>query len=110
LGDWSKAYVTVGAAVLVWKMTLVSIGHPLAARAEFVSPDKRLSGLPTTSGEFPLRFGGQALAGPLRIGQSVFIGDLDDGVVVLAVDVALRTERVTPVRARDVAPPLEVIV
>ena len=42
--------------------------------------------------------------------RRVVVGDMNDWIVSLAIDVALRTERMSPVRALHVRPPLEMIV
>jgi arylsulfatase len=54
---------------------------------------------------FPFGFGRQVLAGPLRIGQRVLIGDVDDRVVLFLEQTALGTERALPVGALDKIPP-----
>src|SRR5271170_4588958 len=110
LRNWSQACEAVGAGVLIGEVSLMGIGHPFSVGAKVVSPDEGLAGLAATRGEFPLRFGGQPLARPFCVGQCIFVRDLHDGVVIFTLDVAVWSERVAPVRAGDVTPPLEMIV
>ena len=56
-------------------------------RCGFVAPGVALAVQPAAGGELPLGLGRQALAGPLRR-RGVVPGDVDDGVIVLALDVA----------------------
>ena len=44
-------------------------------------------------GKFPLRFGRQSLACPLRVGCGVFVGDLYHGIFLAAFEVAVRPGR-----------------
>ena len=59
--------------------------------AEVVAPRIELPGEAAAGGELPLGLGRQALAGPLRIGLGVLVGDVDDRKTLLARDGALRT-------------------
>jgi hypothetical protein len=47
------------------------------------------------------------ITGPLRIGEPVFVGHLDDWAVFLALKVTLRALRMAPVCALRILPPLK---
>src|ERR1700733_2865361 len=110
LCDRSDSRVSILSSVFVRKMTLVSIGHPFAFGAELIAPDIWLTCKAAASSELPFSFRGKTLTCPFRVGKSVLIGDMNNGIVLLANDAALRTEWVTPICAGDVGPPLIVVV
>src|SRR5262249_57877421 len=49
-------------------------------------------------GEFPLRLGRQLAPAPARIGERVLVGDMHDRMIVLALNRAAGTCRLTPIR------------
>ncbi len=57
-------------------------------------------------GELPLRLRRQILAGPARIGHGIAIGDVDDGMVVEASDIAAGPIGMAPIGAAHEGPPL----
>ena len=59
---------------------------------------------PAAGGIFPLRFRRKVAAEPARIGQCVFMRDVNDGMIVQTRDRAPWPLRVAPVRAGDKAP------
>ena len=110
LGHRGDAREAIGGAVLVGEVSLVGVGHPLAVAPERVAPRIDLAGQAAARGEFPFGLRGQALAGPGRVGDRIFVGDVHDGERLAAADRAGRTERMPPVRALHVRPPLEWVV
>ena len=101
-----RAIKTVLAAVLVREIALPGVGHVLAAGRELVAPGELGAVEAAARGEFPFGFGRQILAGPCGVGQRVGVSDVHDGMIILRVDVALRTVRAAPVRAFEKPPPL----
>src|SRR3954471_4307702 len=92
------------------KPALVGVGHPLAGGAELIAPDERLAAQTAACRELPLCFGRQPFARPRGIRARIVVRDMDDGIVVLAGEVACRAERMLPVGAADVRPPLQMVV
>src|SRR5262249_42111869 len=105
-----EPHVAVVASVVIGKVSLVRVRHPLSAGAELVAPHERLSAQPAASGELPFRLRWQALAGPLCVRFGVLVRDVDDGIVLSAFDAAGWTERMPPVGAVHVGPPAKVSV
>ena len=109
LRDGRQPRESVLALVLDGEAALPGIGHELAPGIELIPPGIHAAGETAAGGEFPLGLGGQALSSPLGVGHGIRIGDLDDGVVVLPFDIALRPFRMAPVGPFFVSPPLEII-
>src|SRR5215472_4103197 len=107
---WSDAGISVLTFVFRGKDALMSVGHPLAVGPKLVAPNKRFSGEAAAGRKLPLGLSGEPLSSPLRVCLRILVGDMNDGIVVFAIDVTLRTERMPPVRSSRIAPPLEVIV
>ena len=61
----------------------------------------------TARRELPFGLGRQPLARPLAVGHGVIEADVDDGMILLAGEVGLGAERMTPVGTGGVTPPLE---
>src|SRR5207245_8774773 len=110
LSDGSDSDITIFAGVVIGKVSLMGIGHPLAVGAKLVAPDEGLSTQSTARRELPFRFRRKPLTCPLGVCQRVFISDLHDGIGVLSLDVACRAFWMAPVRSAHIAPPLEVVV
>src|SRR5438874_2291145 len=93
-------------------MVGAGVDFAFAARADDVARTILLIAKKQTAarGKFKLRFSWQMFARPFRVSLRVGIRGLHHRIIALAFDVALRPERVPPVRAFDVAPPLIVIV
>ena len=87
------------------KLSLVGVCHELSAWFEFIAPHIELAAQASPSCEFPLGFRRQSLACPFRVGYRVGVGDLHNRIVFPALNVALWTVGVPPVRALLVAPP-----
>src|SRR5436309_3272325 len=98
------------ARVVVGKMPLVGVRHPLAPWLERVAPRIELPGETAARRELPLRFGRQALPGPRRIRLRVCVGDVHYRELILPRYRAPWTQGMTPVRALHVRPPLEVVI
>jgi hypothetical protein len=98
-----------GIAVLVRVVegedALPGIGDRLALGIESARPVV-LAVAPAARGEFPLRLGRQLAPAPTRIGERILVGDVHDGLIVLAVNRAARACRGAPIRARHVLEPL----
>ena len=103
--DGRGALKTVLGEVLKGKAPLPGVGHVAAFGIGGIAP--RIGGALETAarGEFPLRFVGQFLAGPCRIRLRVLVGDVYGRMIVLAENRAVRSVRVTPVRAGHIGPP-----
>ena len=101
------AGMTIFGAVMVREVALPSVGHPLVVWCEIIAPDVDFSGESATCGVFPFCFRGKSLAGPFRVGAGVFVGDADDGVVVLVFDRAAFAFGVSPIGIGVAAPPFD---
>src|SRR5580658_1002914 len=108
--DCRDPHVVVFSRVLVWKMTLKRIGHPLSFWPKLIPPDKWLSSQSTACREFPFGLGWQSLTGPFRISRSILVGDVHHRIVPLSLNAGSRAQRVVPVRARNIRPPLIMII
>ena len=64
-----------------------------AARGELVAPGELAAVEAAAGGELPLGLGRERLARPLGVGLGVLVGDLDDRVVLAALDGAARALR-----------------
>jgi hypothetical protein len=62
---------------------LPGVGDRLAIRIEGARPVV-LAVAAAAGCEFPLRLGGQLTPAPARIGERILIGDIEDGMIVLA--------------------------
>src|SRR5215469_3284791 len=82
---------SIFASVVYWKVSLVSVRHPLVMRTKLIAPHKRLSRRPSTCGKFPLCLSWQSLSSPFCESLSVGVCDVHDWIVILAPDVAVRT-------------------
>ena len=90
--------------------TLVDVGLEFPVGLDFVAPGVEVSGASTAGGEFPFGFGWKAFTGPFRVSFSVFVCNLNNGVVVFPVDGAIWSGGVSPVGTVNIGPPLEVVV
>src|SRR5688500_14480822 len=98
------------ARITIGKVSLMTVRHPLAAALEVVAPGEDLSAQPAARCELPLGFSRQPLGRPLCVRERVLVGDVHDGKLLLAVDRTVGAERVSPVGAFRVRPPLKMIV
>src|SRR5206468_5659396 len=69
--DRRGTLIAIIVPVLPRKLALPGIGLVLAAGREFVAPGIFGAIEPASRGEFPFGFGGQILAGPMRVGQRI---------------------------------------
>jgi len=104
------ANVSVFTDIGVGKMTLMGIRHPFAIWAKRVSPNERLAGLAAACRELPFRFGWQALASPIRVGDGVFVSDLNDGIIFFALNIGPWPSGMSPVSPFHVRPPLQMVI
>src|SRR5690606_15573571 len=79
--------------VLDRELALPRVRHEAPAREELVAPGVGRAVAPAARGELPFGLGGQVLAGPARVRQRVFVGDVHDGMVAETFDRAVRAER-----------------
>ena len=68
------------------EFALPGVGHVLAAGRELVAPGELRAVEPAARGELPFGFGRQLLAGPVRVGLGVAIGDVHDRMIVEPAD------------------------
>src|SRR5688572_28476393 len=52
----------VSTRVVIGKVALMGVGHPLTVFLEFIAPGKEVPRLASARGKFPFRFGGQTLS------------------------------------------------
>src|SRR5262249_5423305 len=94
-----------GLAVLVRVVAredaLPAVGDRLALGIEGTRPVV-LAVATAARGEFPLRLGREFTAAPARIGERILVGDMHDGMIVLARNGAAGTGWLTPIGARHV--------
>jgi hypothetical protein len=100
------AIEAVLALILVGEIALPGIGHVLATGRELVAPGEIGAVEAAARRKFPLGLGRQILVRPFGVGQRVRISDVDDRMVVQAVDVAFRPVGMPPIRALQISPPL----
>ena len=100
----------IGARIVIGKVALVGVGHPAAILLQGIAPRKDLPCQAASRRELPLRFGRQPLAGPSCIGERVVVCDMHNRKSWLSHDRAFWTERMAPVCAVNVRPPLKIIV
>src|SRR4029079_455252 len=98
--------IAVELQVLVRKRALPGVGHLFAAGRELVAPGEFCVLKTAARGELPLRLRRQLLAGPLGVRLSIFVGDVNDGMVVETLDPAAAAIWVAPIRAEPEIPPL----
>ena len=84
------------------------IAHELAVRTFFVAPDIGFILETAARREFPFGFGRQALAGPLRVGLHVLVGEADHGVVHSLLNGGFRAFGLTPVGPSGEVPPRQI--
>ena len=111
--DRRRALEAVGLGVVAREVALEGVAAPWLSRLgihRLVAPDVALLGEAAARGVLPLGLGRQTLARPLAVRDGVVVGDLRDGEVVLALDRALRSLRVTPAGARRPRPPVVVVI
>src|ERR1700692_2700698 len=79
---WRRSLVAVEREVLVRECALPSVGHLAMAGREFVTPGE-LGAIETAARrKFPLGFGRQYLAGPLRVSLGIPVGDVHHRMVI----------------------------
>src|SRR5262245_13299670 len=84
--DRRRALVAVELRVLPGELALPAVRHRLAVREVLVAPGERRAVEPAARGVLPLGLGRQLLARPRRVRLGVLTRDVDDGMVVAAVD------------------------
>jgi len=100
------AIVAVGLRVLVGEAALPDVRLlRIGVVGGFVAPHEPFADQPAAGCVLPLGFGRQSLAGPLRVGVRVVPRDVNDGVVVLPFERAVRSLGVLPTRAGNPPPP-----
>ena len=104
--DRRRALVPVGREVLPGKLALPGVGHVAVAWEERVAPGVVRSFEATACGELPLGLGGQRLALPRGEGLGVAECDVDDRMLLEAVEAGGRTLRVSPVGGTQERPPV----
>src|SRR5580765_2350155 len=105
LRNWRDPEECICAGVVIGKVTLMAIRHPPVAILERIAPGEHLAGQPAARRKFPLRFGRQPLAGPLRVGERVLKSHLHDRPLFFSLDGTRGTGRVPPARAANERPP-----
>src|SRR5882672_6423578 len=90
---------------MIGKVTLMAVGHPLVRNLERIAPGEELPSQATARRKFPFRFRRQALAGPARICERVFIRHVNNRPSFLPLDRTRRAGWMTPVHAWDVTAP-----
>jgi len=91
---------------LLWKFALPGVGLVFAVRREFFAPGEFGAVQSAARRKFPFGFGRQRLAGPLRVGFRIAIGDVNDRMIVEAADRTARPVRPPPIGAELELPPL----
>jgi hypothetical protein len=102
--------VTVFAGILVRKISLEGVGHPLSVWPKLIAPHIRFARKATTRSKLPLRLGGKSLASPFCVGFGVFIGNVHNRIFIAAFETGFRALWMFPVGPAYVGPPLEVVV
>src|SRR6185437_15690326 len=95
---------------LIRKMPFEGIGHPFAVRTKFIAPHIRFTRESTARGKLPLGLRGKSLARPFCIRHRILPGNLHHRIIALTCDTAAWPERMAPVCAAHVRPPLKMVV
>ena len=108
--DGRGALVAVELQVLPGELALPGVRQRSPFRELGVSPGEDGAVEPAASRVFPLGFRGKLLARPGRVRLRVFVGDLDDRMVIAAVDRRAGAARSLPRGPGDVRPPVSEVV
>src|SRR5690348_16457803 len=92
------------------ELALIRICHPFSVWPKFIAPYRGLTSPATACSNLPFRFGWGSLRGPRCVGKGILMSDVHYWIIFFALDVTLRTERVAPIGAVYVGPPLEMVV
>src|SRR6476619_2987444 len=103
-------FEAVAEEVLPGKLALPRVRHRGAAREVFISPCEHGAVESAACRVLPLCFRRELLVGPRGIRLGVFVRDVYDRVLVAAVDGRAFPRRALPESARDVLPPVAVVV
>src|SRR5262249_57522773 len=91
--------------VLPGETALPRVGHCPPVRSKRFAPGVSRAVETAAGGEFPFGLDGQFFAGPGGVGARIFVGDVNDRVVIPTLDAAAGTLRMLPIRPGDVFPP-----
>src|SRR6185503_4460026 len=94
-----------GAGVAVGETALPDVHPVLAAGLELVAPGEALLDEAAAGGELPLGLGGQAGARPGAEGPGVVPGDVDDRMVLAALEGGAGALGAAPISLEDLPPP-----
>jgi hypothetical protein len=108
--DRRRAFVPVELQVLPGELALPGVRHRPPVGEVLVAPGEHRALEPAAGSVLPLRLGGEPLAHPGRVRLRVFAGDVRDRMRVAAVDRGALPAGPLPEGARDVAPPVAVVV
>ena len=101
----SRPVILIGFCVLDGKFTLPYIHAVFTAGFEFVTPRETFLLDPTSGGEFPFCFSGEALPGPFAICDRVVPRHMDHRILPTLLDVRAWTFGMSPSGAIDATPP-----
>jgi hypothetical protein len=91
------------------ELTLPGVGHVTAGGQELVAPGVLRALQSSPRRELPFRLGWQLPSGPACVRLNVLPGDVHDGMLREAPDLACRSPRMPPVRTRHIPPPVVVV-
>src|SRR5258706_497070 len=103
--DRRSALVAIGLEVLPRKPALPGVGHGATLRSNLFTPRVSRAFQATAGSKFPFGFGRQRLSRPVSVGAGILVSDVDYRVVSAAVEGAVRTLGMPPIRAGCVFPP-----
>src|ERR1700730_4674085 len=107
--DRRSALVSIYLEVLPWESTLPSVRHWPPLRSKRLAP--RVSGAvqAAASGEFPFGLDRQLLPSPGSVCASILVSDVNHRMVITAVDGAVRTFGMPPIRPGRIFPPTTIV-
>ena len=98
--------VTIDGGVLVGELALPAVALWLFLGKGLVAPGVCLPFQLAAGGKLPFGLGGQSFPGPLRVGDGVVPGNVDDRVILPPFEIAVWPFGMPPVRAGRPLPPL----
>src|SRR5712691_7921080 len=95
--DGGGGFVAIRNVVDFGKFSLPDVSHPASTDFQRLTPRIRLLLATATRRELKLSFGRQPLAGPLAVSHGIRPRDMDHRVILFAIQVGVRSRRMTPV-------------
>ena len=106
---WSRTHKPIPFSVGGWKGPIPCIAVGLTFFYSFISPRQRTVEQPAAGGPLPLCLSRKSLTEPICVGDCIFIGHMNNRVILQPFQVAVRSKRMTPIRSQHPRPPLGIV-